>query len=61
MRSLWAHFVIYLLFVIPLELLATSGKAAKKSRQLRQSQRDTEMKDFGDFPFEKDKMHNVDE
>ncbi|MEC7409870.1 MAG: hypothetical protein VYB72_13710, partial [Planctomycetota bacterium] len=39
----------------------STGKAAKKSRQLRQSQRNTEFKDFGDFPFEKDKMHIVDE
>lgn len=48
-------------FSLSVIVMWSTGKAAKKSRQLRQSQRDTEIKDFGDFSFEKDQMHYIDE
>ena len=48
-------------FSLSVIVMWSTGKAAKRSRQLRQSQRDTEIKDFGDFSFEKDQMHYIDE
>ena len=48
-------------FSLSVIVMWSTGKAAKKSRHLRQSQRDTEIKDFGDVLFEKDKMHDIDE
>ena len=48
-------------FSLSVIVMWSTGKAAKKSRQLRQSQRDTEIKDFGDFSIEKDQMHYIDE